>query len=921
MPTPRTSSPGCARPAQQGAVADVVSIFDQPDLTPTLVSADGTTLLVQISYTAPVGSDAANAAIDAIRAHLAVGRPTGLATYLTGQAAINRDLFATIRDSIDRTTLVTVLLVLAVLLLIYRAPLAAGVPLVTIGVAFLIARGVLGLLVEAGWKVSSMVEAFLVVLIFGAGTDYALFLISRYREELAARPAGRDEAVVAMVARIGPVIAASGTTVILGTFGMIVARFELVHTQGPAMAAGIAIALLASLTLTPALLSVLGRRLFWPARPRPDAADAAPGRGWQRVAAALAARPGRIAAVVTVLLLGPALALPALQRSFNAIEELPPGVESRQGFEVLGAHFGQGELLPVTVLFTGTASLRTPAGLATVGRLDGALAAVPGVARVRSLVHPTGGQDPALEQGLLARTQVLTLTARLAASFAPAAAPAAVPAAPAAPDPHALDGTAAYLRDLGAGFPDVAAGPAYAEATAALAGLRSSLAAQAAAMQVTTQVNGLLPQVGQLAAALAPGAPAAVTGPALTAAAGRLPALQRYLEELAAAYPTVRQDPAWLQATGALATILPLLAGPPAGRDPAAVRPAVADLQTGLQALAAAFAGRDAPFVPSVAAGGHDPAAGRAALQPVVGRLTTALTGLAAALPADAAFLPPSLTAAQPALQRLLAGYLAPDGTATQVQIVLAGEPYGEASFAAVQQIGAVAADQGAPAGLTAYTAGPLAEVRDIHTLVDEDFWRVLAVVVGGVLLVFILLLRCLAAPLYLVGTVLFSYATSMGLMVLLFQGLLGRSGINYVIPTIILVLLIALGADYNIFLISRVWEEAVRQGDVRAGVRVAAARTGSVITSAGLILAGTFAALALAPMPTLMEVGVGVALGVLVDTFVVRALLVPALAALLGRWNWWPAAGPVAAPGAVRPPAAPPPGRAPLPRHGRAHR
>ena len=102
--------------------------------------------------------------------------------------------------------------------------------------------------------------------------------------------------------------------------------------------------------------------------------------------------------------------------------------------------------------------------------------------------------------------------------------------------------------------------------------------------------------------------------------------------------------------------------------------------------------------------------------------------------------------------------------------------------------------------------------------------------------------------------------------------------------------------------------------------MRVAAARTGSVITSAGLILAGTFAALALAPMPTLMEVGVGVALGVLVDTFVVRALLVPALAALLGRWNWWPAAGPVAPPGAARPAAAPS-RRAPLPRHGRAPR
>ncbi len=151
-----------------------------------------------------------------------------------------------------------------------------------------------------------------------------------------------------------------------------------------------------------------------------------------------------------------------------------------------------------------------------------------------------------------------------------------------------------------------------------------------------------------------------------------------------------------------------------------------------------------------------------------------------------------------------------------------------------------------------------------------------------------ILLLRAIVAPVYLVLTVLLSYATSLGLSTVILRNVFGQPGMNYFIPLMVFVLLVALGSDYNIFLMSRVREESSGR-PLRQGIRVASARTGTVITSAGLILAGTFGALVTSPLQLLFQVGLTVALGVLIDTFIVRSLLVPAITASIGERAWWP--------------------------------
>ena len=156
------------------------------------------------------------------------------------------------------------------------------------------------------------------------------------------------------------------------------------------------------------------------------------------------------------------------------------------------------------------------------------------------------------------------------------------------------------------------------------------------------------------------------------------------------------------------------------------------------------------------------------------------------------------------------------------------------------------------------------------------------------------MMLRSAVAPLYLIGTVVLSYTFTLGLTNLVFKTVFDVEGLTWYVPFFAFVFLVALGIDYSIFLFGRIKEEVGYHG-VREGVHVAVATTGAIITSAGIILAGTFAAAMSGEVLGLRELGFAVSVGVLIDTFVVRTVLDPALATLFGKWTWWPGGVPKA--------------------------
>jgi RND superfamily putative drug exporter len=190
--------------------------------------------------------------------------------------------------------------------------------------------------------------------------------------------------------------------------------------------------------------------------------------------------------------------------------------------------------------------------------------------------------------------------------------------------------------------------------------------------------------------------------------------------------------------------------------------------------------------------------------------------------------------------------------------------------------------------GADAKVGGGTAILLDTQRASTRDGKVIIPLVLAVVLLILAGLLRALVAPLVLIATVVLSFVAALGLSALIFKHVFGFAGTDTSLPLFVFVFLVALGIDYNIFLMTRVREETMQRG-TRRGVLVALAATGGVITSAGLVLAGTFGALATLPIVAFAEIGFAVALGVLLDTFIVRSVLVTALTLDIGRWIWWP--------------------------------
>ena len=226
-------------------------------------------------------------------------------------------------------------------------------------------------------------------------------------------------------------------------------------------------------------------------------------------------------------------------------------------------------------------------------------------------------------------------------------------------------------------------------------------------------------------------------------------------------------------------------------------------------------------------------------------------------------------------------------GNLSLIQATLTDAPDSDAATQSVDRIRTAIAEV---PGAKAIAGGDTATRADTLRASADDNWRIIPLILGVVLLILVLLLRAITAPLILIGTVVLSYGAAMGLSALIFRHVLGFAGADSSLPLFVFVFLVALGIDYNIFLMTRVHEEAKEIG-TRRGALVGLAATGGVITSAGLVLAGTFSVLATLPVVTFAEIGFAVALGVLLDTLVVRSVLVTALNLDVRGRMWWPSA------------------------------
>jgi RND superfamily putative drug exporter len=231
------------------------------------------------------------------------------------------------------------------------------------------------------------------------------------------------------------------------------------------------------------------------------------------------------------------------------------------------------------------------------------------------------------------------------------------------------------------------------------------------------------------------------------------------------------------------------------------------------------------------------------------------------------------------------------DGNLMSQEVLLSADPFSQRAMDMIPRLRETV--RRAAGGKTALIGGLTAENHDNAEALHSDAKLIVPLVLGLILLVLIALLRCVVAPLYVIGTVTLSFAFALGASSLAFTHLFGQPDSDPNLPIFAFIFLVALGVDDNIFLMTRVREERARGGTTRDAVLAGLSKTGGVITSAGLILAGTFAALMALDLEALFQVGFTVGLGLLVDAFLVRTFLVPSLALMLGERNWWPSRGP----------------------------
>ncbi|HWU22102.1 MAG TPA: MMPL family transporter [Nocardioides sp.] len=885
--------------ADRRDVAAVQNVFVNPVVLAAVTSKDGDAMYVQVGLPGDIGAPSALREIGAVRAATVPDRPGGLNVAVTGPAATIADMSTEIDHSILKITVVTVGLIALILLLIYRSIVVTSLILGFIGVALGAARGMAALLGGHAFSVSTFTASFLTAVVLGAATDYAVFLVSRFQEM---RLLGMDprEATVAACSRVAPVVIGSALTVVLANACMAVADVGIYLTTGPAIAVGVLCALLLSLTLMPAAILLVGSRGWLDPRPRPAGASA-----WTRVAALVTAQPARVLAAGLVPLIALACFFPLLQPNFDEATVQPGDTESNDGYALLAQHFPTNELLPDYVLVTADHDLRNAKDLASLEQMAGGIARTPGVVSVRGVTRPVGrtisqaslgyqaervgdrlgGAGDRLRAGEADSQRLVAGAARLSDGTDQVARGAR----------KAVGGASRMLagvRRLQAGVTRLATG-----STSAVTGsgrLRAGASQLATGLsiahaQTTTAVNGL----GLAYAALK-----------MSLTCGLDPVCRRARDGIRQVYEGERDK--LLPGLQSAATAARALARGTISLQSGLTRidAGLDRAETGASVLAKGSTtmrtklGELATGATKVATGSRAIHSGTEQASRSVAELRTGLaqaarylrsTGRAAKSPAIGGFYLPPAALRSPRFALASGLFLSHDGRTAR--FVVLGDTFGfdRSAMERSRQV-----EEAARRGLTGTrlassdvsVTGVASTMADLQQINRVDFRAVALVALLGVFAILMFLLRSVVAAGFLLLTVGLSYAAAMGLGVLVWQIGLGQS-LDWSVPTIAFILLVAVGADYNLLLMKRMLEEAPEGS--RAGIARAVSATGGVITAAGVIFAASLFAMMAGSVLTLAEIGFTIGVGLLLDTFVVRTLVVPAGAALLGRRLWWP--------------------------------
>jgi putative drug exporter of the RND superfamily len=800
-------------------------------------SADGKEAYVRLDLTGNLGETSANESVQAVRHIVArTPPPPGVEAYVTGSAPLTADLGQSGNRTLITVTAVSMAVIFIMLLLFFRSIITVILLLVMVLVELQVARGIVALLADHQFiGLTTFAINVLVTLGIAAGTNYAIFFLGRYQE---ARQAGEDRkaAFYTTYRGVAKVVLASGLTIAGAVFCLSFTRLPSFQTLGVPCAVGMVVAVGVALTLIPAVL-VVGSRfgLFEPKRK-------VTARRWLRIGTAIVRWPAPIliaALAVTHILL---LALPGYRTSYNDSKYIPKDIPANLGLAAAERHFPESSMAtPDILLVEADHDMRNPADFLVLNKLAKAIFAVPGISSVQAPTRPAGTP--------IEHTSI----------------------------PFLISISNAYqLQNLEFQKDRM-----------------NDLLKQANEL---TQMINLMQRMYNMMQELSD------TTHRMFGETRDIQAVTEQLRDNIADFDDfwrpLRNYFYWephcfdIPSCWSLRSIFDGLDG-------------VDQISDKLQNLVTDFDQLDA-LMPQLLTSFPTMIATMQSMRTMMLTMHSTMSGIFGEMDEnsqnatamgkafddarndDSFYLPPEVFK-NADFKRVMDVFLSPDGKDVRLLITQRGDPFSPEGTARVDAIKTAAEEalKGTPLeDAKTYLTGSAALVKD---LVDGTTYDLLIAGVSALCLIFIIMLimtRSLIAALVIVGTVLLSLGASLGLSVLVWQYLVGVQ-IHWVVVVMSVILLLAVGSDYNLLLVSRMKEEIT--AGINTGIIRAMGGTGKVVTAAGLVFAFTMGSMVVSDLRITGQVGTTIGLGLLFDTLIVRAFITPSIAALLGRWFWWP--------------------------------
>ncbi len=814
----------------------VMDLWGKPITSAGAQSVDGKAAYVLLRLAGDIGQIQANQSVNAVRDIVAKDTPPpGLKVYVSGAAPLASDTLTIANSSLNDITIVTIFLITAMLLLVYRSVSTLLVPLAGVLIEMLVAKGVVATLGHFGYiELSSFAVNIVVALTLGAGTDYGIFLMGRYHE---ARQAGedREEAFFTAYRGVTPIIIGSGLTIAGACYCLSFARLNYFHTMGGAVAISMLLTIAAALTLGPSLLTV--GSLFGLFDPR----QKAKAHLYRRIGASVVRWPVPILVASTAVVMLGAVFVPTYRVNYDDRAYQPANAPANQGFAAADRHFSKSKLFSEMLMVETDHDMRNSADFISLDRVAKSLIRLPGIAMVQSITRPMGR---ALEHATLpylfttqgsGNGQQLPFNKQQNANTDEQA--------------QITAHTVAVLERLIALFQHMSDE------------MHQTVVTMEDMQKVTEELDSELSNLDDFFRPIRSyfyweqhcfDIPVCWTFRSLFEAldgidhlaadikdaVNSLEVIDKLLPQMIVQMKIMKDDSA------ALAALLVSTYGSSNLQSTQTDQTFDDMINVGLDFDQSRS--DDFFYIPREGFDNED--------------VKTGMTLM-----------------------------MSPDGKAARFIVTHEGDAMGPEGVDHVNAFPAAITavlKETSLAGARVYIGGSGSNDKDIKEYAASDL---LIAAIAAFVLIFLIMLfitRSLVAALVIPGTVAFSYAGAFGLSVLVWQHLIGLH-LHWLVLPLTFIILVAVGSDYNLLLIARVKEEI--GAGLHTGLIRALGSTGGVVTSAGLVFAFTMLAMLTSDLRTIGQVGSTVCIGLLLDTLIVRSFVVPCILRILGPWFWWP--------------------------------